>query len=200
MIKEFFAMPRLDEFVGKSFRFLSPNSWTTASLLLAVIAFGLVAKGMILTGVCFFIVSTLCDLFDGRVARYTQQATKLGAFWDGVVDRFVDGLLILSFFFLKFSYSDFHISVLLFILLFMTVMPPFIVAYANHRGAVPDPSEKVIWRFAFRIEYLLLFFMVILVNAYSPQWSYYFLMSALVLMTATVVQSILLVFIKSKIY
>jgi archaetidylinositol phosphate synthase len=200
MIKEFIDMPGLEGFIGKTFRFLSPNTWTTMSLLLAIIAFVLVIKGLILAGICLFVLSTFCDLIDGKVARYTQHATKLGAFWDGVVDRFVDALLILCFFFLEFPRSDFHISLVLYILLFMTLMPPFIVAYANHRGAVPDPSEKVIWRFAFRIEYLLIFFLAIFMNPLSPRWSYYLLLGALVLMTATVLQSIFLVFIKSRLY
>ncbi|NIA31074.1 MAG: hypothetical protein GWP06_14330 [Actinobacteria bacterium] len=200
MIKEFFDMPKMEKFVGKNFRFLSPNTWTTVSLLIAVAAFFAVVYGQNITGVILFIISTLCDLVDGKVARYTNTSSKLGAFWDGTVDRFVDGLLILCFFFLDFPVPQQQMALILFALLFTTLLPPFIVAYANHRGAVPDPTEKVIWRFAFRIEYVVFYITAIGLHPVNPMISYYLIWAGLVLMSATVVQSIYLVFVKSKLY
>lgn len=200
MIKEFFDMPRMEKFVGKSFSFLSPNTWTTISLLIAVVAFIAVVCGQTTIGAILFIISTLCDLVDGKVARFTNTSSKLGAFWDGTVDRFVDGLLILCFFFLDFPVPERQMALILFALLFTTLLPPFIVAYANHRGAVPDPTEKVIWRFAFRIEYIVFYIAAIALHPMNPMISYYLIWAGLVLMSATVVQSIVLVFIKSKLY
>ncbi len=200
MIKEFIDMPRLERWVGRTFAFLSPNTWTTISLFIAIAGFVLVIKGSIAWGVSLFIFSNICDLIDGKVARHSGRATKLGAFWDGTIDRFVDMLLILTFFFLEFPEGLLPTPILLFLLLFFTLLPPFIVAYANHRGAVPDPTEKVIWRFAFRIEYIVFFIAAIIFNRSYPMLSYYILWASLILMVATVVQSIILVFIKSKNY
>ncbi len=200
MIKEFFDMPRMEKIVGKSFSFLSPNMWTTVSLLIAVAAVFPVIHGYYAVGVILFTISTLCDLVDGKVARYTNTSSKLGAFWDGTVDRFVDALLILCFFFLDFPVPQRYMAFILFALLFTTLMPPFIVAYANHRGAVPDPTEKVIWRFAFRIEYIVFYIAAIGLYPISPMVSYYLVWAGLLLMSATVVQSIYLVFIKSQLY
>src|SRR6056297_1371953 len=84
-----------------------------------------------------------------KVARHSGRTTPLGAFWDGTVDRFVDALVIAVFFFVPFDQPRRQIDVLLFVLLFATLLPPFVVAYANHRGAVPDPTETVIHRWAF---------------------------------------------------
>lgn len=200
MITEFIDMPRLERWVGKTFRFLSPNTWTTISLFAAVIAFGVVWTGHSTVGAACFGVGALLDVIDGKVARLTGRSTKLGAFWDGTVDRFVDMLMILALFKLPMPDSMLPQGILLFLLLFTTLLPPFIVAYANHRGAVPDPTEKVIWRFAFRVEYVILFVAAILLYDFSPLWSLYTVYAALFLMSATVIQAILLVFIKSKNY
>ena len=91
-------------------------------------------------------------------------------------------------------------GVLLFIGLFVTLMPPFIVAYANHRGAVPDPTEKEIWRIAFRVEYLILYLSSIAINPFNTSISYWLLVAGIVLMVETVIQSIYLTFKRSKKY
>ena len=180
-------MPQLEKWVGRSFAFLSPNVWTTLSLLVAFAAYIAVLYQRPVLGALIFAVSALMDLIDGKVARYKGTATRLGAFWDGTVDRFVDALMILCLFNLEFPPAILPAGILLFLLLFFTLLPPFIVAYANHRGAVPDPTEKVIWRFAFRIEYIVLFIAAILVNGWSPLCSLYLVYAALVLMAATVI-------------
>ncbi len=200
MIKEFIDMPKTEKAVGKFFGFFSPNTWTTISLFLAIGGFWSVLKFKLTLAVILFTISNICDFIDGKVARYSNRATPLGAFWDGTADRFVDMLLILCFFFLDYPHSDLHMGILLFFLLFSTLLPPFIVAYANHRGAVPDPTEKVIWRIAFRIEYIILFLFVIALYPVSPVISYYLIWASLLLMVVTVIQSIVLVFIKSKLY
>ncbi len=200
MIKEFIDMPRFERWVGRTFAFWSPNAWTTISLFIAIAAFFLVKEGAIAWGVGLFVFSAICDFIDGKVARHTRRDSKLGAFWDGTVDRFVDMLFILTFFFLNFPEGILPLPVLLFLLLFFTLLPPFIVAYANHRGAVPDPTEKVIWRFAFRVEYLIFFIAIIALNGRFPALTYYLLWASLILMAATVLQSIILVFIKAKNY
>ncbi|MBD3376885.1 hypothetical protein GF406_17750 [candidate division KSB1 bacterium] len=199
MIKEFIEMPRFEKLVGRTFRFLSPNTWTTLSLLIAIFATLLVFHQHRMWGVILFAVASICDLIDGKVARINHKSTHLGAYWDGIVDRFVDALLILCFFDLTFP-QLIPIEILLFLLLFVTLMPPFIVAYANHRLAIPDPTEKVIWRIAFRIEYFILFLLVIFLNSFSPLWSYYLLWASFILMLVTMIQSLILVFIKAGNY
>lgn len=200
MIKEFIDMPRLERWVGKTFRFLSPNTWTTLSLIVALAAFYAVMIHRPLLATGLFTLGAILDVVDGKVARLNGCATKLGAFWDGTIDRFVDMLMILSLFYLPLPQPFIPMQILLFLLLFFTLLPPFIVAYANHRGAVPDPTEKVIWRFAFRVEYVVLFIAAILLAHPFPIAALYVIYASLALMVATVIQAIILVFIKSKNY
>lgn len=198
--KDLFDKPWIRNSIGKTFKFLSPNTWTTVSLLVAFLAFFLVVLDHLYWGILFFIISGMCDFIDGRVARYTGTSSKFGAFWDGTVDRFVDALMIAGFFFLDFPVSDLTMHMLLFLLLFCILLPPFIVAYANHRGAVPDPSEKVIWRFAFRAEPILLLGISAALNPISQKVSFIFFLLPLILMGATVIQSLILTFIRAKDY
>lgn len=200
MIKEFFPMRRWGYFVGKHFSFLSPMTWTWLSLLAALAAFALVVGGHVYAGLAGFLISSLLDEFDGKVARYTYCATYIGGFTDGIIDRFVDFLMIFSFFFLDFPDWGIDIDIILFVLLFATLLPPFVVAYANHRLAVPDPTEKVIWRFAFRVEYVVLFLAVLFFHPISPAVALVCVYLAVVLNWATVIQSMILVFIKAKNY
>ena len=200
MKKEFFNWPGLQLFIGKNFSFLSPMTWTWISFLFAIAAFFMITLQYIYCGFALFLTSTLLDAVDGRVARYQNNATYIGAFADGVIDRFVDALIIMSFFYFELPTWGLDIDVLLFLLLFATLIPPFIVAYANHRQAVPDPTEKVIWRFAFRIEYLVLFIAAIFFYPISPTVTLILIYVSFVLNWATVFQSLILTFIKAKNY
>ncbi|MBC8183449.1 CDP-alcohol phosphatidyltransferase family protein [candidate division KSB1 bacterium] len=200
MKKEFFNWPRLQLFVGKNFSFLSPMTWTWISLILAIAGFFVITFQYVYWGFTLFLLSTLVDAIDGRVARYQKNATYIGAFADGVIDRFVDALIIMSYFYFELPSWGLDINILLFLLLFATLIPPFIVAYANHRHAVPDPTEKVIWRFAFRIEYLVLFIAAIFFYPISPTVTLILIYVSFVLNWATVIQSLILTFIKAKNY
>ena len=200
MIKEFFHFKKYDEVVGKYFSFLSPMMWTTIGFFFPVLGFLCVAFQHVWLGIVCFLLGGVLDEIDGKVARWSGRTTYLGGFADGVVDRFVDFFLILSFFFLDFPEFAMDVPILLFILLFITLMPPFIVAYADHRKAVPDPTEKVIWRLSFRIEYYFVFILVLIFSQINIHVAFYLLLFSMVLNGATVVQSIILVFVKSKGY
>jgi phosphatidylglycerophosphate synthase len=200
MIKEFVRMNRWGLWVGKTFSFFSPMTWTWLSLVVAFTALVFIAFKHVYWGFAFFLLSTLMDEIDGKVARYSYRATYIGGFTDGVVDRMVDFLMIFSFFLLDFPAWAIDIGVILFVLLFVTLLPPFIVAYANHRQAVPDPTERVIWRFAFRIEYIILFLAAIFFQPISPTVALILIYIALILNCATVIQAMILTYIKARDY
>jgi len=200
MIKEFFNLRRYEEIMGKSFSFFSPMTWTYIGFFPPALGFVSVALGQIWIGVILFLLGGVLDEIDGKVARWSGRTSYFGGFADGVVDRFADFFFILSFFFLDFPGGMLDIPVILFVLLFVTLMPPFIVAYANHRKTVPDPTEKVIWRFSFRIEYYFLFIFVLIFSRINIWISFYLMLFSLLLNGATVIQALVLVFIKSKNY
>ena len=193
-------MKKYEELMGKTFSFFSPMTWTYIGFFFPLGGFLSVVNGRVWLGIVFFLLGGLLDEIDGKVARWTEQTTYLGGFVDGIVDRFADFFFILSFFYLDFPEWIIETHIILFLLLFVTFMPPFIVAYANHRKAVPDPTEKVIWRFSFRGEYYFLFIFILVFSQIDIHVALYLCLFALLLNGATVVQSLILAIVRSKRY
>lgn len=202
MIKEFLNPDRVTLGIGRIAAKISPvpNIWTIISFLPAIIGFYFIWQNNILWGFIFFLLAGLLDLIDGAVARTQNRSTYLGAFLDGTLDRLVDFLLIFSLLFLALPDFLFPISWWVVIAAYFALMPTFIVAYANHRLAVPDPTEKVIWRILHRTEMYPLFLLVLLVALFSLQPATYLLVFTAVFSIITTVQTIVLVIQRSKNY
>ncbi len=73
-----------------------PNILTLIGLLINVFAMILFAKGIFLWAGVVIIVAGIFDMVDGEVARRTKRVTKFGAFFDSVIDRYSDMLLLLG--------------------------------------------------------------------------------------------------------
>ncbi|OVE80252.1 hypothetical protein BVY01_00525 [bacterium I07] len=200
MIKEFFHFKKWEAFLGKTFSFLSPMAWTYIGFFFPLFGFISVVMGKIWLAIIFFLLGGLLDEIDGKVARYSGRTSYWGGFVDGTVDRFTDFFFILSFYYLPFEIWYVDISILLLVLLFVTIMPPFIVAYANHRKAVPDPTEKVIWRISFRAEYYAIFILVLFFSQIHLMTAFYCMLFALVLNGVTVIQALILAAIRTRDY
>ncbi|MBU2229524.1 CDP-alcohol phosphatidyltransferase family protein [Patescibacteria group bacterium] len=202
MIKEFLNPDRLTLGLGKLAAKISPqpNVWTIVSLLPAIIGIYLIARENILWGIIMFILAGVMDAIDGAVARSQNRTTYLGAFLDGIADRFVDFLLIFSFLFLDLPDFFMPISWWIVIAAYFALMPTFIVAYANHRRAVPDPTEKVIWRILHRTEMYPLFVIALIVAMFSLTWAMYIIIFTITLSVVTTFQTIYMTAKKSKNY
>jgi hypothetical protein len=83
---------------------------------------------------------------------------------------------------------------------YFALMPTFIVAYANHRRAVPDPTEKIIWRILHRTEMYPLFVIALITAMFSMDWAMYFIVFTTVFSIITTFQTIYLTAVKSKNY
>ncbi|RME21036.1 MAG: CDP-alcohol phosphatidyltransferase family protein [Deltaproteobacteria bacterium] len=80
---------------------VSPNLITLANALLGVTAGVLIGFGRPLAGAAVAAAAQVLDGVDGQVARITGRVTDMGAFYDSVLDRYVDfsmlfGLLVLQ--------------------------------------------------------------------------------------------------------
>lgn len=202
MIKEFLNPDRLTLGLGRYAAKISPrpNVWTVVSFIPAILGIALIAWGNIFWGIIMFILAGAMDAIDGAVARSQNRTTHFGAFLDGTLDRLVDFLLIFSFLFL--DLPDFFIPISWWIVIaaYFALMPTFIVAYANHRQAVPDPTEKIIWRILHRTEMYPLFVIGLIVAMFSLTWAMYIVVFTTVLSIITTFQTIYLTAKKSKNY
>jgi CDP-diacylglycerol--glycerol-3-phosphate 3-phosphatidyltransferase len=75
---------------------VSPNLLTFIGLLINIFAAVLFAKGLFFWAGLVVTFAGIFDIVDGEVARLTKRATKFGAFFDSVIDRYSDLLLLLG--------------------------------------------------------------------------------------------------------
>ena len=74
----------------------SPSGLTVIGVLVAAVAAALIAQGMLAVGGVVVLVAGVFDMFDGAVARMTDRATKFGAFFDSVMDRVSEAIVLLG--------------------------------------------------------------------------------------------------------
>ena len=75
---------------------INPNVLTLIGLGINIFATVLFAKGLFFWAGLVVLFAGIFDIVDGEVARHTQKATKFGAFFDSVIDRYSDMLLLLG--------------------------------------------------------------------------------------------------------
>jgi len=73
---------------------LTPDHLTIAGLVLAVAASVVIGTGGLRGGFLLVVLAALPDLLDGALARAAGAASQRGAFFDSVIDRVTDALLM----------------------------------------------------------------------------------------------------------
>lgn len=72
---------------------VTPDHLTVVGLLVALGAAVSIAVGALQLGLLLVVLAALPDLFDGALAKASNQASQRGAFFDSTVDRVTDALL-----------------------------------------------------------------------------------------------------------
>ncbi|MCX8174880.1 MAG: CDP-alcohol phosphatidyltransferase family protein [Candidatus Micrarchaeota archaeon] len=168
---------------------LSPNQISFLALFFALA--GLLAAYLLLPlhSLALFILAGLADAIDGAIARLRNQATARGAYMDGIIDRLVEFLFILSFFFfIPAQLLAFAGTCLLAILFFGTCMTSFATAYAEHRGVADKKKIGAQPGVLPRAERLFILFAAFFLLIYSPLLSAVVLFAAAALSFITFVQ------------
>jgi CDP-diacylglycerol--glycerol-3-phosphate 3-phosphatidyltransferase len=75
---------------------INPNVLTLIGLGVNIFAMVLFAKGLFFWAGLVVLLAGIFDIVDGEVARHTKRDTKFGAFFDSVIDRYSDLLLLLG--------------------------------------------------------------------------------------------------------
>ena len=73
-----------------------PNILTLIGMLINIVAMILFYKGQFRWAALVVIFAGIFDIVDGETARRTNRVTKFGAFFDSVIDRYSDVLLLLG--------------------------------------------------------------------------------------------------------
>ncbi len=173
---------------------LGPNAWTAISILLALAGLAALIYHRLGVGLALFILSGLMDMVDGAVARATNSATAMGAFIDGVLDRYVELLLILglTIYIGSTEFLSVPSEAWMILLVFGAMMTSFVRAYADHRGIIKDPAEqKRMGGLLERAERLILIYIGMLLGIFNFSWMMSVLAITAVLANATAIQRII---------
>ncbi len=66
---------------------ISPNTLTIFGFIFSLLTMILISQGYLLISGILIIFSSIFDLLDGALARYTRNTTNFGKFFDAVIDR-----------------------------------------------------------------------------------------------------------------
>ncbi len=124
---------------------ITPNIITIISVTFGILAAVSFFKGKPFTGALLLFMSGFFDLMDGVVARETDKASKFGAVFDWLADKFVDGVVLFS---IGLAYSTPLLTV---IAITANMLHTFIkpVAYSEigfsnrEKGKIDDPLEGI---------------------------------------------------------
>ncbi len=174
---------------------LHPIGWSILSLPFAISGMLCLGRGELHYGLLLFLASGATDIVDGAVARATGKVTTLGAYIDGIIDRYVELFLIIG---LMLYLSDdtvfgLHISLLFVFLTFGSLMTSFVRAYADHRGLVNDQSAlNRMGGILERAERLMLLYLSIVAAMYSREAFLIVIAITALLANLTVIQRIIM--------
>ncbi|MCQ8904086.1 MAG: CDP-alcohol phosphatidyltransferase family protein [Methanothrix sp.] len=173
---------------------LHPIAWSVLSLPLAFAGMLLLGRGELIQGLLMFLAAGAMDVIDGAVARATSTVTLLGAYIDGVLDRYVEILLIMGLMLFLGDRIDLRLSLLFSLLIFGSLMTSFVRAYADHRGLVRD--QEALSRMGGvleRAERLMLLYACIISGMYSIDLLVLILTITALLANLTVIQRVFLI-------
>ncbi|MGE5569303.1 MAG: CDP-alcohol phosphatidyltransferase family protein [Rhodospirillales bacterium] len=141
---------------------IHPNVLTFIGLLINGIAAWLLASGRFFAAGLVIVSAGLFDMVDGRVARETKQVTLFGGFFDSVVDRYSDLVLLMGLLVYYASINRFFYVVLTAVVMTASVM----VSYTRARSECIIPKCKV--GFMERPERMVLLIIGALFNRMAP--------------------------------
>jgi len=162
---------------------LSPNQWTLFSVVPAFIAFYFLLGHDFLMAAVFMMVSSFIDLVDGSVARVMGKSTKLGAYLDTVVDRYIEAIIIFGL--LLAGIPDFYgipFYAWIFLYLFGGMMTTYVKAAAKEKELTEREIKGGILE---RAERLILLFIGLVLAYYSRLYLTYIIVILAVLSNIT---------------
>jgi len=118
---------------------IHPNVLTFVGLVIKMWAAFLLARGQFFQAGLLIIGAGIFDMVDGRVARETNQVTRFGGFFDSVLDRYSDLILLIG---LLVYYGTINRSSYV-VLTAVVMMASVMISYARSRAENIIPTCKV---------------------------------------------------------
>jgi archaetidylinositol phosphate synthase len=164
---------------------LSPNQWTMISLLPVLVAVYFLYYQDFIIAALLFIVSSFLDLVDGSVARVTGRVSRVGAYLDTVVDRYVEGIIIIGLVFVSLPPFLVDARVWIMIFFFGGIMTTYVKAAAKEKELVTRELKGGLLE---RAERLIILFIGILLASIDMMFLTYILVLLAILTNITALQ------------
>ncbi len=182
----------IEKKIGKAFAKIMPypNAYTLFSLIPAVVtAFFIINKKFFLAA-GFFFFAIFLDVIDGAVAKTLGKTSKLGAYLDTIVDRWVEIIVLFSLLFADFPSLLLPAYAWVFLLVVGSLMTTYAKAAAKEKEIVKNEVKGGLLERAERV--FLLWFALILAG-FNPFYSIVLISTLAVLSILSALQRILIV-------
>lgn len=117
---------------------ITPNQITIIGFALTLLGSICIATNHLVWGGWIIIWGGCCDFLDGRIARRMNLQTQSGAFFDSVLDRYMDATTLFS---LAYLFRDSWVGVVVFAAILGSVTTPYIRAKAEALGLKNDGGQ-----------------------------------------------------------
>ncbi|MCS7134774.1 MAG: CDP-alcohol phosphatidyltransferase family protein [Candidatus Pacearchaeota archaeon] len=174
---------------------ISPNMWTFFALVFALVSAFFIINQKFFVASLFFFLSALADFFDGSVARATNKTTLFGAYFDTIIDRYVEAIILFSFLFLPLPSIFFESKVWIFLALFGGLMTTYAKAAAKEKDILEKELPTNVFGRAVRT--FLLFF-AIFFSSFSLVYTTYVILLLSLVSNFTALERISRILKKSK--
>lgn len=175
---------------------LPPNLWTVLSLIPALGGFAALYYHNLFAALILFVFSGVIDAIDGAVARVTNSVSNLGAFLNGVIESYVEIFFYIGLFFYIQGSVDFIIpnSLWVLLLVFGSIMPTFIKAYADHKKVITDAESHKRMEGVFgRTGRLIMTYIGMFLGCYDIKWLIYVIALTALLSNLAAIQRVIYV-------
>jgi phosphatidylglycerophosphate synthase len=161
---------RIKTLIGKIFSFLpiTPNQYTIISLLFVFLCFYFLIRENLLLALVFFLIAGFLDFVDGAVARYKKITTKIGAYLDTIVDRYIEGIFLLGILFLPLPKIFLPLFVWIFLILFGSMMTTYAKAAAKEKELL---SQELKGGFLSRAERIILLIIALILGIFDKSFT-----------------------------
>src|SRR3989338_9569418 len=165
---------------------LSANSYTAIALILAFVSAYFLLSGNFLHAALFFGVASFFDVVDGSVARYRKEASKRGAYFDSVSDRYMEGIFAISL--ILISLPAFYLPSYFWAALYL--FGSMMTTYARAVAAEKSISKNLRGGLLERGDRMILLFIGLILGTVSPLYLIYVLAALAILSNVSALQRI----------
>lgn len=123
---------------------ITPNMVTLVGLLLTVGVAAVLANGSLFLGGWLMIAAGVFDLFDGALARATNQTSRFGAFFDSIIDRYSEAIIFLGLL-IYYHRANGPQAMLAITLVYCAIIGSLMVSYARARAEGLDIACETGW-------------------------------------------------------